>query len=157
MFFFAQDSKTTGTVAPNLAEFKIPFEKPADGMWSWNRAETSDNDCEYMWQVAVPSRSGRYSFGFYLYKAPGSKPARGELQDLFKAGQASVFKEDAQGRGDLIDDAKVKVLAENGRIVLRLTDADLIRAIFASHPATVTINTRGIGSNFEIVKIDYRN
>jgi hypothetical protein len=157
VFFFAQDTKTTGTVAPNIVEFKIPLEQPADAIWNWNRAEIQDNECEYMWQVAVPGGSGRYTFGFYLYKVPGSTTARGALQDLFNAGQASVFKEDAEDRGDMIDDANVKVSSENGRVVIRLTDANLIRTIFGSHPATVTINTREIGSNFETVKIDYRN
>lgn len=155
--FFAQHGKTTGTVAPNLIEFKIPLEQPAGATWNWNRAETPDNECEYMWQVAVANRSGRYSFGFYLYKFPDSKPGRGELTALFKAGQASVFKEDAQGRDDMVENAKVEVSAESGRIVLRIFDAALIRAIFGSRPETVTINTRAIGANFEVVRIAYRN
>ena len=65
----ARDAETTGTVEPNLVEFKIPHEQPASATWNWNRPETPDNDGEYIWQVAVPSGSGRYSFGFYLYKS----------------------------------------------------------------------------------------
>ena len=95
---FAQEAKTIGTVTPNLVEFKIPLEQPASATWNWNRPETPDNGGEYTWQVTVSNGSGRYSFGFYLYKFPGSKPAHGDLQFLLKAGQASVFKEDAQGR-----------------------------------------------------------
>lgn len=153
----AQEAKTTGTVTPNLVEFRIPLEQAASASWNWNRAETRDNEAEYTWQVAVPNGSGRYSFGFYLYKFPGSKPARGNLQTLLKAGQASVFKEDIQGRGDVIQDAKVVVSTENGRIVLRITDADLIHTIFGSRPESATINTRARGSNFEVVKIEYHN
>jgi hypothetical protein len=153
----AQGPKTTGTVAPNLVEFKIPLEQAAGTTWNWNRAETQDNDCEYMWRVAIKKGSEGYSFGFYLYKFPGSKPARGELQDLLSAGQASVFREDAAGHGDLIENGRVKVSTEDGRIVLRITDAALIRTIFGSRPEAVTINTRAIGSNFEIVKIEYRD
>lgn len=156
-FVFGQGTRTTGTVAPNLVEFRIPLEQPAGARWNWNRAETSDNECEYMWQVAVPNRSGRTSFGFYLYKAPGSKPESGELQDLFKAGQASVFREDAQGHGDMVRNARVAVSEENGKIVLRITDTDLIQTIFGNHPDTATINTRAIGSNFELVKIRFLN
>ena len=89
---FARDAETTGTVEPNLVEFKIPLEQPASATWNWNRPETPGNDGEYIWQVAVPSGSGRY-------KSPGSKPARGPLQALFKAGQASVFKERRPGSG----------------------------------------------------------
>lgn len=147
----------TGTVTPNLVEFRIPLEQPADATWNWNRAETPENQCEYMWQVAVLNASGRYTFGFYLYKAPGAKPAQGELQALFKAGQASVFKDDARGAGGLIENAQVHVSAEDGRIVLRITDPDVIRTIFGDRPGTVTVNTRAIGANFEVVKVEYHN
>ena|SRR5579862_1730982 len=156
MFAFAQGAKTTGTVAPNLVEFRIPLEQPAGATWTWNRGETPDNDGEYTWQVAVPNAEGRYAFGFYLYKMPGSKPAHGDLQALLKAGQASVFKEDATGRGTLMPNAAIGVSAENDEIILRMTDAELIGTIFAAHPESATINTRGVGAKFEVVKIEYR-
>ena len=153
---FAQDAKTIGTVSPNLVEFRIPLEQSANAIWNWNRSETSDNAGEYVWQVAVPNGNGRYTFGFYLYKIPGSKPAQGDLPTLLKAGQASVFKEDAQGRGTLLQKAKIDVSAENGKIVLRITDVDLIRTMFGSRPESVTINTRAIDAKFEVVKLAYR-
>ncbi|MFN7998766.1 MAG: hypothetical protein U0Q18_34400 [Bryobacteraceae bacterium] len=153
---FAQDAKVIGAVAPNLAEFIIPLEQPASATWNWNRAETPDNGGEYIWQVSVPNSSGRYSFGFYLYKFPGSKPARGSLQGLLKAGQASVFMEDDQGHSDLVQNAKLSVSAEDDRIVLRIRDAEWIRTIFGKRPETATINTRAIGANFEVVKIQYQ-
>lgn len=151
----ARGAETSATVEPNLVEFKIPLEQPASATWNWNRTETADNGGEYSWQVSVPNGSGRYSFGFYLYKFPGSKPAHGPLQALFKAGQASVFKEDERGRGDLLQNAKVEVSAENGSIVLRIRDAQLIATIFGNRPETATINTRAIGADFQIVKIQY--
>jgi hypothetical protein len=154
---FAQGARTTGTVTPRLAEFKIPLEQPASATWNWNRADTPDNAGEYSWQVAVPNCAGRYSFGFYLYKFPGSKPAHGNLEAMIKAGQASVFKEDAKSGSGELKNARVNVLIENDRIVLRITDAKLIQMIFAGHPDSATINTREIGSNFEVVKIAYRS
>ncbi len=153
---FVQNAKTVGTVAPNLVEFRIPLEQPAGATWKWNRAETLDNEGEYTWQVAVPNSEGRYSFGFYLYKLPGSKPAHGNLQALLKAGQTSVFKEDSEGRGNEIQNALVGVSTENNMIVIRITDAKLIQTIFGNHPETVTINTRAIGANFETVTVEYR-
>jgi len=152
---YAQDAETVGTVQPKLVEFRIPLEQPSGATWNWYRTETPDNGGEYIWQVAVPNGSGRYSFGFYLYKFPGSKPARGPLQALFKAGQTSVFKEDDRGRSDLLQNAKVNISSENGRVVLRMTDAELIRTIFGSQPETVTINTRALRANFEVVKVQY--
>ncbi|WP_348264501.1 hypothetical protein P8935_08190 [Telmatobacter sp. DSM 110680] len=157
MPLFAQEAKTVGTVSPNLVEFRIPLEQPANATWDWNRAETPDNDGEYTWQVAVSNGSSRYAFGFYLYKLPGSKPAHGDLHALFKAGQASVFKENTEGSGDMVQNAKVSVSTENDRIVLRIADAGLIHTIFAGRPESATVNTRAIGSNFEVVKIEYHN
>ena len=153
---FAQNPKTAGIVAPNLVEFRIPLEQAAGATWNWNRAETPDNDGEYTWQVAVQVSGGRYSFGFYLYKMPGSKPAHGNLNALLKAGQMSVFKEDSAGRGTSIENAHVGVSTENNMIVIRITDGRLIQTIFGSHPETVTINTRSIGAHFETVTVDYR-
>ena len=153
---FAQNAKPVATVTPMLAEFSIPLEQPANATWNWNREETADNEGEYTWQIAVPNADGRYTFGFYLYKLPGSKMARGDLSTLLKAGQASVFKEDAQGRGTLVRNAVVNVTPENNRIVLRMTDPALIHLIFGARPATATINTRAIRANFEVVTIDYR-
>lgn len=153
----AQDAKATGKVAPNLVEFRIPLEQPASATWNWNRADTPDNEGEYIWQVAVPSGGGgRYAFGFYLYKLPGSRPAHGDFQALLKAGQASVFKEDADGRGTLIQHSAITASAENNWIVIRITDALLIRTVFGSRPETVTMNTRAIGADFATVKIEYR-
>ena len=108
------------------------------------------------WQVAVPNGSGRYSFGFYLYKFPGSKPAHGPLQALLKAGQVSVFKENDESRGDLLQNAKINAAAEDGSVVFRITDAELIRTIFGNRPETVTINTRAIRASFEVVKVQYQ-
>jgi hypothetical protein len=76
---------------------------------------------------------------------------------MIKAGQASVFKEDAKSGSGELKNARVNVLIENDRIVLRITDAKLIQMIFAGHPDSATINTREIGSNFEVVKIAYRS
>ena len=155
---FAQSAKSTGAVAPNHAEFTIPLEQPANATWFWNRPETPDNGGEYIWQVKAANGTRRFSFGFYKYKFPGSKPAQGVLQTLLKAGQASVFEEDAEGRGGaIVKNAKVEVSTENDRIVLRITDPNLIRVIFGGRPETVTINTRGLGANFEVVTVEYRN
>jgi len=152
----SQDAKATGEVTPNLAEFRIPLEQAADATWNWNRAETPDNGGEYIWQVSIRNGSGSYSFGFFLYKLPGSKPEHGDLQALFKAGQASVFQENAEGKGDLMQNAEVNVSAEGGKVVIRIADPGLIHTIFGSHPDTATVRSTALGSNFEVVKIQYR-
>lgn len=157
ILLFAQKAKTIAIVTPRLAEFRIPIDRQSGPTWNWNRAETPDNEGEYTWQVAVPAAERRYSFGFYLYKLPGSKPAHGNLQDLLKAGQASVFREDAQGTGTLVQNAAIQVSAEGSWITIRISDGQLIHKIFGSHPESATINTRAIDAGFEVVKIEYRD
>ena len=154
---FAQAPESTGTVTPTTAEFRIPLHRPANHVWIWNRADTPDNDGEYSWTVTAKNGAAQYSFGFYLYKFPGSREARGPIQDLLRAGQASVFKEDAEGRGELLPDAKVAVTVENAAILLRIADPGLVRLIFHDRPQTVAIHSRTPEADYQVVRVTYRD
>ena len=154
---FAESPKSTGTVTATTAEFKIPLQRPANEVWTWNRADTPDNANEYLWTVTAKSGTAQYSFGFYLSKFPGSREARGQVQDLLKAGQDSVFKEDAEGRGELLPDAKVEVTVENASILVRITNRDLVRLIFHDRPETVAIHSRTPTADYQIVRVNYRD
>ena len=150
---FAQPPKSTGTVTATAAEFKIPLQRPTNGVWIWNRADTPDNASEYSWTVTAKNGTAQYSFGFYLYKFPGSREERGQVQDLLKAGQASVFKEDSEGRGEMLPDAKVAVTVEDAAILVRITNPGLVRLIFGGRPETVAIHSRTTTADFEIVRV----
>jgi hypothetical protein len=152
---FAQSPQPRGTVTATAAEFKIPFQPPANGVWIWNRADTPDNAGEYSWAVTAKNGTAQYSFGFYLYKLPGSRVTRGNIQDLLKAGQVSVFEEDAEGRGGMLPDAKVEVTVENSTIVVRITNPDLVRLIFRDHPDTAAIHSRTPAADYQVVRITY--
>ena len=153
----AQSPQSTGTVTATTAEFKIPFQPPANDVWTWNRADTPDNAAEYSWTVTAKNGTAQYSFGFYLYKLPGSREARGRIQDLLKAGQASVFKEDAEGRGEMLPDARVAITVENEAIVMRIANPDLVRLIFRDRPETAAIHSRSPAADYQIVRIAYRD
>lgn len=154
---FAQSPKPIGTVTATAAEFKIPLQRPANGVWIWNRTGTPENAGEYSWTVTAKSGTGQYSFGFYLYKFPGSHETRGQVQDLLKAGQTSVFKVDAEGQGELLPDAKVAVTVENEAILVRITNPDLVRLIFRDHPETVAIHSRTPEADYQVVRVTYRD
>jgi hypothetical protein len=155
---FAQSPQSTGTVSPTVAEFRIPLQHPADEIWTWNRADTPDNAIEYSWTVTVASGPAQYSFGFYLYKLPGSRESRGHVQELLKAGQNSVFKDDAEGRrSELLPDAKVEVAVESRSILVRIADPKLVRLIFRERPETVAIRTRTPSADYQIVRVEYRD
>lgn len=152
-----QSQKSTGMVSATTAEFKIPLQQHADQVWTWNRADTPDNDNEYAWTVTAKRGTAQYSFGFYLYKLPGSRESHGSLQELLKAGQNSVFKEDAEGHGELVTDARVEVAVENGSMLLRITNPELVRRIFGDHPATVAIHARTPAADYEVVPVTYQD
>jgi hypothetical protein len=153
----AQSPQSVGTVTATTAEFKIPLQPRANDVWTWNRADTPYNAGEYSWTVTAKNGTAQYSFGFYLYKLPGSHEARGHIQDLLKAGQASIFKEDAEGRGEILPDAKVAVTVENAAIVVRITNPDLVRLIFRDRPETAAIDSRTPAADYQIVRIIYRD
>jgi len=153
----AQSQKPTGTVTATAAEFTIPLQRPANDVWTWNRAETPDNANEYSWALTVKSGTDQYFFGFFLYKFPGSREAHGTIQDLFKAGQNSVFKANGDGPGGLLTGANVEVAVEGEAIVVRLTNPELVGLIFHDHPETVEVHTRTPGADFALVRVTYRD
>lgn len=152
---FAQSQKSSGTVTTNSAEFTIPLQ--AHAVWKWQRADTPDNQNEYLWSITARSGAVQYSFGFYLYKLPGSRESQGSLQDLLEAGQKSLFKEDAGGRGELVQDAEVEVTAENGSIMVRIMNPNWIRRVFHDRPETVSIRTRTPNADYQIVHVTYED
>lgn len=152
---FAQTPKSTGTVTATSAEFRIPLQREANQVWTWNRPDTPDNANEYAWTVTAKSGDVRYSFGSYLYKLPGSHESQGKLQDLLKAGQNSVFKEDAEGRGDMVPNANVEVTVENVSILIRITDPELVHRVFRDRPDTVAIHTRSPAASYEVISVKY--
>jgi len=154
---FAQSPKPTGTVTATTAEFRIPLQRPANAVWTWNRADTPDNANEYLWTITAKSGTAQYSFGFYLYKLPGSRESRGQAQDLLKAGQDSLFREDAEGHGEMLPDAKVQVTVENAAILVRITNPDLVRLIFRDRPETVAIHSRTPEADYQVLRVTYRD
>jgi hypothetical protein len=146
----------SGVVTAGAAEFRIPLQRPANDVWTWNRAETADNASEYSWAVTAKSAATQYFFGFFLYKFPGSREAHGSIQDLLKAGQNSVFREEADGHGGLLTDAKVEVTVEDKAIVVRLTNPELVRLIFRDRPETVEIHSRTPAADYAVVRVTYR-
>jgi hypothetical protein len=152
---FAQSAKSTGTVTPTAAEFTIPLQQPANRVWIWNRPATADNALEYSWSVTAGNGPAHYSFGFYLCKFPGSHENRGRLQDLIKAGQASAFKEDPEGRGEMLKDARVSVTVDSAAIHVRIANQDLIGLVFRNRPQTVAIHSRTPSHDYQIVRVVY--
>jgi hypothetical protein len=130
------DPDWTGTVSANAAEFSIPLAGPTNTRWNWYLNATSEDALEYQWGIRVRASDSEYEFGFLLFKFPGSSAATGSLEDLLKAGQATVWKNGSDGSSSAILDARVSVSARDGALLVRITDPAVVHRIFGGHPAT---------------------
>jgi hypothetical protein len=147
-------TQPTAVVTPRSAEFSIPV--PHEGSWRWYRTTTPDNDLEYRWLIGVSSRGVEYELGFSLYKFPGSAEGVGDLAQLLKVGQASLWRRSPDG-GSLVAGATVSVFVRDGGIVIRVPDAATVRMLFADRPSTARVLARTPdGDESKEISIAYR-
>jgi hypothetical protein len=106
---FGAEPRSTGVVTGLVAEFSIPVAH--EGPWRWARAKTRDNVLEFMWDLSVKSSDGEYQFGFSLFKFPGAAEGAGNLDELLRAGQASLWKIGPDGGCSLVEGAMVSATA----------------------------------------------
>ena len=153
---FGAELRPTGVVTGLVAEFSIPVAH--EEQWRWARARTSDNVLEFSWELSIKSSDGEYQFGFSLFKFPGVTEGAGNLDELLKAGQASLWKIGPDGAGSLVEGAMVSATADAGRVVIKLSDPASVRLLFGDRPAVAKVLTRTPDSSAESheVSIDYR-
>ena len=68
-----------------------------------------------------------------------------------------MFKEDAEGHGEILPDAKVTVTVENAAIIVRITNPDLVHLIFRERPETAAIHSRTPTADYQNVRVTYRD
>ena len=153
---FGAELRSTGVVTGQVAEFSIPVAH--EGLWRWARAETGDNVLEFTWELGVKKSDGEYQFGFSLFKFPGAVEGTGNLDELLRAGQASLWKIGPDGGGSLVEGAMVSSTADAGRVVIRLSDPASVRLLFGDRPAVAKVLTRSPDSSpgSHEVSIEYR-
>jgi hypothetical protein len=146
------ETQPTAVVTARSAEFFIPVTH--DRQWRWYRTTTPDNDLEYCWQVGVSSGGVEYELGFYLFKFPGSAEGVGDLAQLLKAGQASLWRRrDPDDGGSVVTGAGVSVVVRDGGVVVRVSDAATVRMVFADRPSTAKVLTRTPDTDNESKKV----
>ncbi len=153
---FGAELRSTGVVTGLVAEFSIPVAH--EGPWRWARAKTRDNVLEFTWDVSVKGSDGEYQFGFSLFKFPGTAEGAGNLDELLRAGQASLWKMGPDGGGALVEGAMVSATVDAGRVVIRLSDPASVRLLFGDRPAVAKVLTRTPDRSPESheVSIEYR-
>jgi hypothetical protein len=153
----AAASEATGTVTGKEAVFRFPASH--DGPWRWHTPDIPDNHLEYGWEIRTPGSDGKkYAFGFMLFKIPGRAEGYGPLSMLLFEGQESLWAEDAEGKGSVIEGVALSTHAENGTVVIRLADPTYLRLLFGAKPSIVKAMTWANGKKNEFdVPIRYAN
>lgn len=134
-----QPAAYTATVKRDEARFTLTA--PQRPEWRWRRSETRERAREYMMAVKVLNEGREYSFGFYLWKFPGSSSGRGDLSSLIAAGQKSLFERASNGHMLIIRDADVTVRNKDGRVVITVKGKKNVARLFSGRPAQVTFET----------------
>lgn len=129
----------TATVKSDEARFTLPVPQRAE--WLWRRNETNERGREYAFDVKVENEGRVYTFGLFLWKFPGARPAKGSFASLVEAGQKSVFESNGNGHNLIIRDAGVKVKTDRERLVIIVSGRKNVARLFSGRPAEVTIET----------------
>ena len=147
----------TATVKKDEARFTMPV--PARDVWRWRVPETREHAREYMLGVKVVNEGQEYSFGFFLWKSPGSTQGAGRFSSLLEAGQKSIFARTSAGRNTIIRDAFVKARQEGGRLVITVSGRKNVARLFSGRPAEVTFQTQlpGEALTSQTVPVVYEN
>lgn len=135
----AEETPEAYTAEVTASEAKFIFPLPDRPVWSWNQPATPIDLCEYEWAADVATQEHTYEFGFFLFKASGSTPARGDIRALLEAGQMSLAIMKPSGFS-LVPDAPVDVEAVGSRLVVAVTHPDILRMLFSGRPPRAVFN-----------------
>lgn len=129
----------TAGVKSDEARFTLTVPKRPE--WQWRRSETNERGREYAFEVRVENEGRTYSFGLFLWKFPGARPAKGSFASLVNAGQKSVFERNLNGHHLIIRDAGVKVKSDGERLIITVSGRKNVDRLFSGRPPVVTIET----------------
>ena len=141
----------TLVVGPREAVLEIPI--APDSSWVWNRDDTPDHQLEYQFDAAVTVGDTIYSFGLYFFKGAGAADTEGSLDALVQAAQKGVFRR-SEGAFSLVPGVVVQPETQlEGRLRLRLLDAEIITVIFGARPDSARITHRIPGRILQVTKV----
>jgi len=129
----------TATVKSGEARFTLPV--PQRREWQWRRSETKERGREYVFDVKVVNEGRTYSFGLFMWKFPGARPANGSFASLVNAGQKNVFESDGSGHNLIVRDVDVKVKLKGEQLIITVSGRKNVERLFSGRPSTVTIET----------------
>lgn len=133
----------TATVKQDEARFTMPI--PARKNWKWRVPQTKPEMREYMMSVKVLNEGQEFSFGFYLWKFPNSRPGAGRFSSLLEAGQESLFARASNAHNIIVRDAGVKARQDGDNLVITVKGRKNVARLFSGRPAEVVFQTELLG------------
>jgi hypothetical protein len=144
-------------VTPGEAKFTLPA--PARKRFEWHLETTAPNQQEYRMHVVVENVGQHYTFGFYVWKSRVSKPGSGDLSDLLKAGQKTIFERTQSGMRMIARVPVITVTQKDASIVITIRGKEEIARLFSGHPAEVVFEIKLPGDSLisQTVAVTYKN
>ena len=150
----------SGVFAATVTADKATFSFPMDSgrTFDWDRAADQVGSIEYRWTVAVSDGGAKYVVGFFkLRRSAGDPAGSGRLDDLLKAGDLALFRQEEDGRLVAVDSAGVSASATPSALVLTITGADNVDRLLSARPSSVTfeVSAPGVAPDAEDVLVNY--
>ena len=123
-------------VTPHQVTFTIPVEQRS--AWRWNVGSTPRNAFEYDWSIS----QGVRSFGFSVWKKGDAAPEQGNLSELIKAGQGSIWEPTSEGGGRLVGKIGVTAVRDDSALQMVLSDQSILKELLERRPSTLEVVSR---------------
>ena len=133
-------SGATAEVTSDKATFTIPVEKRS--VWLWHLESTPFDAFEYSWEVSPKGISDISSFGLSVWKNGNQPPEQGNLSQLIRAGQGSIWAPTPAGGGRLIGSVTVTAIRQDSAMQITLVEQPLLKQLLEKRPPLVEVVTR---------------
>jgi ABC-type phosphate/phosphonate transport system substrate-binding protein len=151
------DEGFSATVTPSEAKFTLPA--PTRKRFEWHLETMRPNEQEYRMHVVVENEGQHYTFGFYVWKSRVSKPGSGDLSDLLKAGQKTIFVRTPSSMHMIARTPVITVTQKDREIVITIRGKDEIARLFSGRPKNVVFEVALPGDPpiSKTVAVTYKN
>jgi phosphate/phosphite/phosphonate ABC transporter binding protein len=151
------DEGFSATVTLSEAKFTLPA--PTRKVFAWHLETTRPNEQEYRMHVVVENEGQQYTFGFYVWKSRVSQPGSGDLSDLLKAGQKTVFVRTQSSMHMVARVPVITVRQKDRSVVITIRGKEEIARLFSGRPNEVVFEIKLPGDSLisKTVTVTYKN
>jgi phosphate/phosphite/phosphonate ABC transporter binding protein len=151
------DEGFSAIVTPGEAKFTLPA--PARKIFEWHLDTARPNEQEYRMHVVVENQGQQYTFGFYVWKSRVSEPGSGELSDLLKAGQKSIFMRTTSSMHMIARTPVITVTQKDRSVVITIRGKNEVARLFSGRPTEVVFEIKLPGDSLisKAVAVTYKN